>query len=192
MYDYDNHIQWKNFKNNLYSYWISNSIKNCGIGFHIQSPVNIKGSKYMSIGSNFFSGDRLRLECWDEFAGVKFSPELRIGDNVAMNFNVHIGCIFKVTIGNNVLFGSNILITDHQHGFIDQRDIPLSPVKRKLWSSGSVKVEDDVWIGENVCIMPNVTIGRGCIIGANSVVTKSFPQYCVIGGIPAKIIKKLN
>lgn len=96
--------------------WLIKTFKKCGNGIHIQSPANIKGGKYMSIGNNFLSGDRLRLECWDEFAGDKFTPELRIGDNVIMNYNVHIGSINKVIIGNFVLMGSNILITDHQHG----------------------------------------------------------------------------
>lgn len=88
--------------------------------------------------------------------------------------------------------GSNILITDHQHGFVNKDDFETPLVKRKLYSLGPVIIEDNVWIGENVSIMPNVTIGRGCIIGANAVVTKSFPAYSVIGGIPARIIKELK
>ena len=179
-------------RNSIYSLWIKQVFGYCGDVFFVQCPSNIKGGKYMSIGNYFNAGDRLRLECWDEFAGEKFIPNLTIGSNVVCNYNVHIGCINKVIIGDYVLMGSNILITDHQHGFINETDIIIPPVKRRLYSSGPVIIEDNVWIGENVSIMPNVTIGKGCIIGANSVVTKNFPAYSVIGGIPAKVIKKFN
>jgi len=191
-YSYETGKRLKNYKNTIYSYWLRNSIAKCGKEFYIQSPAYFKGAQYMIIGENFFSGNRLRLECWDLFAGCKFIPKLIIGNNVSMNYNVHIGCIDSVTIGNNVLFGSNILITDHQHGYVDKRDIGVHPSKRILTSNGPVKIEDNVWIGENVAIMPNVTIGEGCIIGANSVVTKSFPKNSVVAGIPAKLLRSLD
>jgi acetyltransferase-like isoleucine patch superfamily enzyme len=192
IYNYETSKVFKHYKNVIYSYWISNSIKNCGNGFRIRAPVYIKGGKYMTIGENFGSLERLRLECWDTFSGLKYVPNLVIGKNVAMNFNVHIGCIDSVIIGDNVLFGSNIFITDHQHGYIDKRDLGIAPAKRFLSTNGPVEIENNVWIGENVAIMPNVTIGEGSIIGANSVVTKSFPKNSVLAGVPAKLIRSLE
>jgi acetyltransferase-like isoleucine patch superfamily enzyme len=192
IYSYDIHLRFRNIKNTGYSFWIRNSFKNCGETIRIQAPAYIKGGKYMSIGDNFSSLERLRIECWDKYNNNSYNPRLIIGDNVNMNYNVHIGCINEVIIGNNVLFGSNILITDHQHGHIDETDIDTAPTKRNLSTSGPVIIEDNVWIGENVAIMPGVTIGKNCIIGANSVVTKKFPENCVIGGVPARIIKYIN
>lgn len=66
-----------------------------------------------------------------------------------------------------------------------------SPGDISLYSKGPVIIGDNVWVGAGSCILPNVTIGNNCIIGANSVVTKSFPDNCVIAGNPAKIIKQL-
>jgi acetyltransferase-like isoleucine patch superfamily enzyme len=181
----------KRFGNLLYSYWIKNKFKFCGLNFSVVS-ADIKGGKYISIGDNFGAIRNIRLECWDAFLDDKFSPNLTIGNFVTMNNNIHIGCINKIVIGNNVLFASNIFVTDHYHGFVDKRDLNLAPHLRPLYSKGPVIIEDDVWIGENVTIMPNVTIGKGCIIGANTVVTKSFEEYSIIAGVPAKLIRNLK
>lgn len=177
--------------NMLYTFWLASEFNNLGKNSLIEKPLYLKGGKYMSIGENFNALERLRLECWDNYQGEKFTPQLTIGNNVSVNYNVHIGCINQISIGNNVLFASNIFISDHQHGFIDTRDSNVPPLARNLYSKGPVIIEDNVWIGENVAILPNVTVGKGCIIGANAVVTKSFPENCVLGGNPAKIIRKL-
>jgi acetyltransferase-like isoleucine patch superfamily enzyme len=192
LYNYNSMMYFKNIKDIIYSYWIRNSFKSCGTEFHVYSPASIKGNQYISIGKKFNTLDGLRLECWDSFGNDVFKPKLIIGNNVIMNRNVHIGCIEKVVIGDNVLFASNIFISDHQHGYIDKRDLGIIPGSRSLITRGPVIIENNVWIGENVAIMPNVTIGKGCIIGANSVVTKSFPKNSVLAGVPAKLIKSLE
>lgn len=68
----------------------------------------------------------------------------------------------------------------------------IEPNKRILKSRGEISIGENVWIGENVVIMPGVSIGRGCVIGANSTVTKSIPDYAVAAGSPAKIIRRLK
>ena len=191
-YNYEKAIIFKNYIDVIYSYWVKSSIKKCGKGFNVKSPVVFKGGKYMTIGLGFISGDRLRIECWDKYAGINYKPELIIGNRVYINNNVHIACINKIVIGDNVLFASNIFISDHQHGEPDFRDLKTAPALRRLSSKGPVIIKKNVWIGENVSIMPNVTIGANCVIGANSVVTKNFPPNTIIAGIPAKIIQKIE
>jgi acetyltransferase-like isoleucine patch superfamily enzyme len=118
-----------------------------------------------------------------------FNPEISIGDGVIMNTDVHIGCINKIVIGNNVLFASRIYITDHSHGEITKEALSLPPSLRPLRTKGPVIIKNNVWIGEGVAILPGVTIGENSIIGANSVVTKCFPNNCVLAGNPAKVLK---
>ncbi|ELQ2337068.1 hypothetical protein QTG67_003159 [Vibrio vulnificus] len=98
-----------------------------------------------------------------------------MGSNVSINYNCHIACINHIKIGDNVLIASRVYISDHSHGKADYSDIYVPPSKRKIVSKGPVIIEDDVWIGEAVSVLPGVTIGRGAIIGANSVVAKDIP-----------------
>lgn len=176
----------------IYSKLFSTKLRLAGKGVQVKPPVLLMGGKYISIGDSFTSLDNLRMECWDEFEKRKYSPKLEIGHHVAFNRSCHIGCINHIKIGNHVLVGSNVLITDHQHGHLDKRDLKNPPAHRDLTSRGPVIIENNVWIGENACIMPGIVIGENCIIGANAVVTKSFPKNCVIAGNPARVIKELG
>lgn len=177
--------------NHIYTSWIAREFKSIGNGAYIARPMYLRGGKYIEIGDNVRSLARLRLECWDQYEKYKYSPNMIIGNNVIFNYGCHIGCINKVVIGNNVVLASNIFITDHYHGYADERDLNTFPAKRELISKGPVIIENNVLIGEGVAIMPNVTIGINSIIGANSVVTKNIPKNSVVSGNPARIIKTL-
>lgn len=177
--------------NLFYSYYIGAELKRIESGYMFEYPFILKGGQYIKVGGKFSTRARFRIEAWDIFLGVKYTPEIVIGDNVICNFDCHIGAINKVSIGNNVLIGSRVLITDHNHGQIIGTELNLPPHLRPLYSNGPVIIEDNVWIGEGVAILPNVKIGKNSIIGANSVVTQSFPPNSVIAGIPAKLIKTL-
>ena len=147
--------------------------------------------QYMEIGDNFIAMNRLRLDAIDEYFGETFSPKIIIGENASINNDVHIGCINKIIIGRNCLMASRIFITDHSHGTTTAEELQTPPALRKLHSKGPVIIGDNVWIGEGACILPNVNIGNNVIIGANAVVTKDVPANCIVGGIPARVIKKM-
>lgn len=180
------------FRNRCYSRIISRSLSECGSNFSIHYPAHIIGACYMRIGSNFSAFGRNRIEAIDVHNGINFHPVINIGHNVSINYNCHIACIEQIDIGDNVLMGSNIYITDHSHGFPDSISIKFHPGERVLRTKGPVIIEEDVWLGENVTILPGVRIGKGSIIGAGSVVTKHIPPYVVAVGIPAKVISKLS
>ena len=124
-----------------------------------------------------------------------FTPRLIIGDNVSLSEYVHIGCVNHIEIGNNVLMGSKIYITDHNHGVYrgTHPDSPaVPPAKRPLTTGESVIIEDNVWIGEFCTILPGVTIGYGSIIGSHTTVTHDIPPMSIAVGNPACVVKQWN
>ena len=166
--------------------------KKFGKNSYLPDLCTIKNPQYISIGKNFSSLYNLRIEAWDAYENEIFQPEIIIGDNVNLNSDCHIGCIDKVIIGDNVLIGSKVYISDHSHGEISKEALLISPVHRKLHSKGPVIIGNNVWVGENVAILPGVTIGLNSIIGANAVVTRDIPANSVVGGNPARIIKTFS
>lgn len=175
----------------FYSEWIKHVFGKCGKKCYFGYFSFLHGEKYIRIGNDVTICDRVVLEVYDYYqeTGQKFSPELSIGDGTQIGEESHITCLIKIVIGNHVLMGRKIFITDNAHGASIREHLELPPKLRPMTSKGPVIIEDNVWIGEMVCIMPGVTIGRGAIIGANAVVTHDVPPYSVVGGNPAKIIK---
>ena len=164
--------------------------KKIGKNTFVESPFVIRGEKYMTVGNNFNARKRLQLEAFDTHNGVCFHPQIIIGDRVSINYDVHIGAINKIIIEDDVLIASKVFIADHSHGKIEAACLEIPPQKRILYSKGPVHIKQRTWIGEGVVIMPNVTIGENCIIGANSVVTKDVPDNCVVAGNPATLLKR--
>lgn len=119
--------------------------------------------------------------------GVMFvSPKgIRIGHDVSINHHVSLDGHGGLKIGNYVLIAPYCSILSSNHGYEDW-STPMTLQKNKC---KEVQIDDDVWIGANVVVLPGVHISRGAIIGANSVVTKDIEAYSIFGGIPAKFIK---
>ncbi len=180
------------FANGVYTRILGRKLGTLGKGALICRPLYGTGLKYIHIGKNFNCEPRLRLDAIVEHNGVRYEPRIEIGDNVCIQYDCHIGCVGHMRIGNNVLFAGKVYVSDHFHGRTQDRiELDVAPADRVLYSKGDVVIEDNVWLGEGVCVMPGVTIGRGAIVGANSVVTKNIPAYSVVAGVPAKIIRVL-
>lgn len=155
-------------------------------------PNQLHGCKYISIGRNTIIGRMAILTAWDCYNNESFIPNISIGDNCILGENIHITACHKIVIGNNVLTGRYVYISDNSHGNTLNENLNIPPVNRPLYVKGEVIIEDNVWIGERVCVLSGVHIGKGAIIAANAVVTHDVPKGCVVAGVPAKIIKTIN
>lgn len=159
-------------------------MKSFGRRSRIISPMLIANSKHIEIGQNVLIRNGLRLEVIDPQRDVVIS----IGDNVNIEQNCHIIGRVRVSIGNNVTITGNCSIVDVSHPFDNIHDTTkigdrISTIEQP------VTIGDGSFIGFGVHISPGVTIGKNCIIGAGSVVTKPVPDYSVVAGVPAKVIK---
>ncbi len=119
--------------------------------------------------------------------GAVFSSHISLGDNSGIGVNASL--TGSVVIGNNVMMGSNCTMYSRNHSF-DRLDIPMREQGYK--PEKTIVIGDDVWIGGHVIILPGVHIGNGVIVGAGAVVTKDVPDYAIVGGNPAKIIRYRN
>lgn len=173
----------------IYAAWIRREFKSVIGHFRVFSPLTLYGAKYMCLGENVTLKGPLRLEAFDEYNGQYFLPSIYIGDSAKINSYCHIGCINEVRIGKYTTIAERCYITDHMHGETTLEHLKMHTYSRPLYSKGKVNIGDCVQIGEGCVIMPGVSIGEHSIIGANSVVTKDIPPYCIAAGNPAKVLK---
>lgn len=177
------------FINKVYSLWISFEFKSCSA--FVKTGLTLEGGKCISIGKDTLIETDAVLSAWNtkDGAGIQHHPILEIGDNCFIGQHIHITCINHVHLSNRVLIGRWVTISDNNHGNTDTLSLHKPPIEREWVSKGPVIIEDDVWIGDKATILANVTIGKGAVVAANSVVTKNVPAYSVVAGNPAKVIK---
>lgn len=159
----------------------------------IRRPIYIRGKSYLQYGEGFTTGYSCRLEMFDIVKNK--SKKIVIGKNCKIGDFVHIAAGESVVIGDNCLMASKIFISDINHGDYSEQSVDsfpdVFPDNRPLHFK-PVSIGNNVWIGENACILPGVNIGNGCIVGANSVVNKNIPSNSIVAGVPAKVIKKFD
>ncbi|WP_165614878.1 acyltransferase [Flagellimonas flava] len=148
------------------------------------SMINALCSDGVSIGDNFSMGHFSIIECTGVLRAV--GERLTIGNDVGINHHCFIGVRGEVRIGNNVIFGPRVTILSENHNYT-ALDIPI---KNQGETRYKTVIEDNVWIGANAIIMPGVTIAEGSIIASGAVVTKDTEKNSIVGGVPAKLIKK--
>lgn len=178
----------------IYTARISSLFKKFGSCSSIHRKATVIGGKYISIGNDVCIMKDAILTAWeinDSEEHFVF-PEITFGDGTVIGEQSHITAIHKISIGKNVLSGRCLTITDNGHGDTNFKSMDSTPRQRPLYSKGPVIIEDNVWLGDKVTVLPGVTIGRNSIVGANAVVTKNIPPFSIVGGNPGKIIKTLS
>ena len=130
-------------------------------------------------GDNIFVG---------EFVTIKNMENLSLGDNVSIHKYCYIDALGEIEIGNDVSIATDTKFFSFNHGYDDEK----TPIKYNPLKKGKITISSDVWIGANCVILANVNIERRVIVAAGSVVTKELKENNIYGGVPAKVIKKIN
>lgn len=152
-------------------------------------PRRIAGTQYIEIGEECFFGDGLVLIATDRHEGVSHAPSCIFGDRCVFGSDAVISCTNSIVIGSGVLTSSRVFIGDSYHGYED----PGRPVlDQPMAGEAPVRIGDGSFLGIGAVILPGVTLGRNCYVGANAVVTKSFGDYSVIGGVPARLLRRYD
>lgn len=162
--------------------------KKCGKGVLFGNQNMIVGGKCIEIGERCVFGNNLRLEAVSDWCGEKFSPLISFGDGVMINQNFHCTCASSIRIGAGTAVTANCGIFDIIHPY---DDINVNPALAQIRTK-PIRIGSDCLIGMNSVILPGTELGNHCVVGANSTVSGIFPDYCVIAGSPAKIIKQYN
>ena len=169
------------------------------MGLEIQFPRNIEAPERIYLGSDVKLGPNCVLRAKTSYPGswlrhpdgehvaMSFDPELHIGDRVTATAALGITVFDRVTIEDDVTFAKNVFIADGTHAST-RGDVPYK--YQGIDSIAPVRIGQGSWIGNNVVIMPGVTIGAYAIIGANSVVTRDVPAGCIAVGAPARIVSR--
>jgi len=157
-----------------------------GKGVKIMRPREIGASNRIHIGADTEIGRGCMITPIVEHEGEEFTPVIEIGKNVYIGPHLYMVAIGKLTIGDGCVLSEHVFLNDCSHGLN-----PLAgPIMRqRLVHGGDITIGKSCFLGYRASIMPGVILGEHCVVGANSVVTRSFPAYSMIVGAPAKLIK---
>ena len=169
-------------------------------GLHLGPGCVVRGSKFIHFGRNVYVHGHLWMEAIATYRTQQFRPGIKIGDDVSFSEGVHITCIDRISIGRGVLFGSRVYVSDHNHG------IYKGPLQKGTSAESPARAAHPTKTGgrrcgrdrglcvdwDNAVIIGPITIGRGSIVGANSVVRADVPEFAMGGGIPARALKRFE
>ena len=143
----------------------------------------------IAIGRNSTIGTNSWVQTIQKYHIFDYSGKITIGNGVNIGGHACITAANEIVIGDNCLFSEYVYITDHFHGY-DPEGGRL--IEQKLSSKGSTIIGENSFLGFRVTVLSGVNLGRNCVVGSHSVVTSSFPDYSMIAGVPARLIKKYD
>jgi len=154
--------------------------KSVGVKCYIEINCRFRGMKNMVLGNQISIGSN------SHFYADKGA--ISIGYKTSFNNNCHINASIggNIRIGNNCLVGPNVVMHTSNHKF----DNLATPIRKQGHESADILIEDNVWIGANAIILPGIHIDEGAVIAAGAVVNKDVEKNTVVGGVPAKFIKR--
>lgn len=154
---------------------------------YIYPPCRVDGAHCISIGERTTIDRNGWLSAIELYAGIRYQPQIILGNDVHIGRYCCLTSIQSIVINSGCLLSEYVYISDLSHGFSPTAG-PL--VDQPLESKGPVIIGSNTFIGYRASILPGVTLGEHCVVGTNSVVTKSFPSFSMIAGCPARLIKR--
>ncbi|HUR86691.1 MAG TPA: acyltransferase [Solirubrobacteraceae bacterium] len=151
----------------------------------LQAPVRIEGEERIRLGAGVFIG----AGSWLQTLHQPGHPPARlvIGDDTKCSGLCVISAAAQITLGRAVLLGRNVVIVDHNHASADPT---LAIAEQGIDKLRPVEIQEGAWLAQNVVVCPGVSIGAHAVVGANSVVTRDLPPYCLAAGAPARVIRR--
>jgi len=164
-------------------------ISSLGAGSYVYLPRRIINKDFIEIGKNCRVGKGVVLEPITSNGQQRFSPKIAFGNNVYIGRYCQMYSTDSIRIEDGCVLSEYVYLSDSAHGFKPNGGLIM---EQDLESKGPIHIGENTFIGHGVSVMPGVSLGRNCIVGTRSVVTRSFPDFSMIAGSPAKIIKKFD
>jgi acetyltransferase-like isoleucine patch superfamily enzyme len=182
------HVEGRALRSKLFTLLARGAFAHVGARTVLELPIRLNGTEAISLGANVYVGAGSWLQVLAEGRSSR-RPVLEIGDGTSIAGSCTISAAESVRLGARVLLARNVYIADHSHAFEDTRAAILDQGIDRI---APVVVADGAWLGENVVICPGVRIGRGAVVGANSVVLEDVPDYSVAVGAPARVVRQFG
>lgn len=176
-------IYWRLKSKVIYQYMFEKIGSKC----IIKNPLFIT-PEFINLGDNVIIWDDARIEAIDHYGEQVFNPKIIIEDGVTIQQRCHITAADKLVIGANSLISFDVMIQDSEHQYTE----PNLPVAIQPLIIRQTRIGENCFIGSGAKIQAGSRLGKHCIVGSNSVVKGIFPDYCVIAGVPARIIKRFD
>jgi serine acetyltransferase len=150
---------------------------------------SVYGERWIALGDGTMIGEQASI-CAGIMPGQDLGPDpiLRIGDRCIIGRGSHIVAHSSIDIGDDVFTGPYVYITDQNHSYSD----PDAPIGRQWPVNSPVSIGSGTWLGTGVIVLPGSVIGRNVVVAAGAVVRGEIPDHCVVGGVPAKVIKDFS
>jgi acetyltransferase-like isoleucine patch superfamily enzyme len=178
----------------LYSIWIGLTypfaFKGRNVSFHFTSSLDRQRAVRISLGNSV----SLRKDAWLNVAteDPTGEPVIILDDNCHIGYGSMISAKNRIHLERDVLVGQQVIMIDHNHAY---EDITLPVLSQGITEGGRIRIGQGSWIGRGssiICPRGELKIGRNCVVGVNSVVTRSVPDYSLVWGNPAKIIRQYD
>jgi acetyltransferase-like isoleucine patch superfamily enzyme len=176
------------FKARLFTLFLRRQFSSCGTGVVVVPPFRFANLQHIALEDHVI----INQDCWIHAIGAKeetSTPKIVIKAHTHIGMGATISAIQRIVLEKHVLLARNVYISDHGHAY---EDVNTPIMFQGIRDIRPVSIGEHTWIGQNVCVMPGVQIGKHCVVGGNSVVTRDLPDFCVAVGSPARVVRQYD